>query len=99
MRYLIVNGDDFGASRGINRGILEAHQRGILSSTSLMVNRAASEEAALMGRSVPDLSVGLHVDLDKELRTEKPDRAAGRPLRAALEAQIGRFEQLLGRPP
>ncbi|PYR01516.1 MAG: hypothetical protein DMF97_07400, partial [Acidobacteria bacterium] len=35
MKYLIVNADDFGASSGINRGILEAHQRGILTSTSL----------------------------------------------------------------
>ncbi len=25
MKYLIVNADDFGASPGINRGILEAH--------------------------------------------------------------------------
>ena len=39
MKYLIVNGDDFGASRGINRGILEAHQDGILTSTSLFVDR------------------------------------------------------------
>ena len=38
MKCLIVNGDDFGASRGINRGILEAHRSGILTSTSLLVN-------------------------------------------------------------
>ena len=57
MKYLIVNADDFGASRGINRGILEAHQRGILSSTSLMVNRAASEEAALVSVRGSETSV------------------------------------------
>src|SRR5439155_1370287 len=37
MRYLIVNGDDFGASPAINRGIMEAHLHGILTSTSLLV--------------------------------------------------------------
>ncbi len=38
VKYLIVNADDFGASRGINRGIAEAHTTGIVTSTSLMVN-------------------------------------------------------------
>ena len=45
-RYLIVNGDDFGISSGVSRGILEAHRLGILTSTSLMVERPAAEEAA-----------------------------------------------------
>jgi predicted glycoside hydrolase/deacetylase ChbG (UPF0249 family) len=47
MKYCIVNGDDFGASRGINRGIVEAHCHGVLTSTSLMVNMPATEEAAI----------------------------------------------------
>src|SRR5206468_2523251 len=58
MKYLIVNGDDFGYGRGINRGIVEAHERGILTSTSLMVKTPWSEEAAALSRSMPDLSVG-----------------------------------------
>ena len=59
MKYLIVNADDFGASHGINRGIQEAHQRGILTSTSLLVNAAVSREAAELSRTAPELSVGL----------------------------------------
>ena len=43
MRYLIVNGDDFGLSPGVSRGIIEAHRHGILTSTSLMVDRPAAE--------------------------------------------------------
>ena len=35
-RRLIVNADDFGQSKGINRGIVECHERGILTSTSLI---------------------------------------------------------------
>ena len=45
-KNLIVNGDDFGASAGINRGIVESHARGIVTSTSLMVTGRAAREAA-----------------------------------------------------
>ncbi len=38
MKRLIVNADDFGRSPGINRGILETHLRGIVTSTTVMVN-------------------------------------------------------------
>jgi chitin disaccharide deacetylase len=91
MKYLIVNGDDFGATPGITRGILEAHQRGILTSTSLLVNRPSSAEAARLGRDLPRLSVGLHVDL-----TERgdPDRC-----RAELHQQLDRFVEFVGRLP
>jgi chitin disaccharide deacetylase len=91
MKYLIVNGDDFGASSGVTRGILEAHQRGILTSTSLLVNRPSSAEAARLGRDLPRLGVGLHVDL-----TERADPAR---CRAELHRQFGRFVELLGRLP
>lgn len=91
MKYLIVNGDDFGASHGITRGILEAHQRGILTSTSLLVNRPASAEAARLGRDLPRLSVGLHVDL--------MERADPAHCRADLHRQFDRFGELMGRLP
>ena len=89
MRYLIVNGDDFGWTRGINRGILEAHGRGILTSTSLMVDAPGSEEAARLSRAAPDLSVGLHVVLRN---------GAGDPdgLADELRRQLRRFEDLMG---
>jgi predicted glycoside hydrolase/deacetylase ChbG (UPF0249 family) len=35
-RLLIVSADDFGLTPGISRGILEAHQRGIVTSTSVV---------------------------------------------------------------
>jgi len=95
VKYLIVNADDFGASRGINRGIIEAHRRGVLTSTSLLVNAAASGEAAELSRSAPGLSVGLHADLRSELNAN----ADSDRLRGALDAQLARFEELLGRPP
>lgn len=98
MRYLIVNGDDFGASRGINRGIIEAHRSGILTSTSLIVTTVWSEEAAFLSRQVPTLSIGLHVDLDhgQELTTSPMD---GEGIRAELQRQFFRFQELVGRLP
>jgi predicted glycoside hydrolase/deacetylase ChbG (UPF0249 family) len=62
-RYLIVNADDFGQSLGVNRGIIEAHERGIVTSASLMVRWPAAVHAANYGRAHPNLSLGLHVDL------------------------------------
>ena len=97
MKYLIVNADDFGASHGINRGIQEAHQRGILTSTSLLVNAAVSREAAELSRTAPELSVGLHADLRNELHATAADQ--GRRVRDELEKQFSRFEKLMGRPP
>ena len=91
MRHLIVNADDFGACSGVNRGIVEAHRRGIVTSTSLMVERSSAEEAAGLAAGCPELGVGLHATLD----------TATDPFRCqtAIEDQIRRFEVLLGRRP
>jgi predicted glycoside hydrolase/deacetylase ChbG (UPF0249 family) len=60
---LVVNADDFGLSDGVNRGIVEAHERGIVTSTSLMVRQPAAEAAAEYARGRGSLGVGLHLDL------------------------------------
>src|SRR5688572_7525725 len=62
-RWLIVNADDFGRTSGINWGIVHAHERGILTSASLMTRYPASKEAADYARTRPALSVGLHFDI------------------------------------
>jgi len=62
-RFLIVNADDFGQSYGINRGIIQAREHGIVTSTSLMVCWAAATQAAEYARANPDFGVGLHIDL------------------------------------
>ena len=62
-RYLIVNADDFGQSPSVNGGIVEAHERGIVTSASLMVRWPAAAEAAVYSQQHPKLSLGLHVDL------------------------------------
>src|SRR6266700_1143108 len=62
-RYLIVNGDDFGLSEGVNGGIIEAAERGILTSASLMVRQPAAAAAGAYTRETRKISVGLHLDL------------------------------------
>ncbi|HWW13715.1 MAG TPA: ChbG/HpnK family deacetylase [Candidatus Dormibacteraeota bacterium] len=63
MRRLIVNADDFGFTAGVNRAIVEAHTRGIVTSSTLMANGRAFEEAVGLAKTVPRLSVGCHVVL------------------------------------
>ncbi len=60
---LIINGDDFGYSSAVNQAILQAHREGVLTSTSLMVNERATDEAVQIARATPSLAVGLHLVL------------------------------------
>src|SRR2546422_10887231 len=87
IRYLIVTGDDFGASTAINQGIMEAHLHGILTSTSLLVKTEWAEEAAALSSAAPDLSVGLHVDVRSELKEPAPNTQR---LRESLQWQFYR---------
>ena len=56
-KFLIVNADDFGASAGVNRGILECHTRGVVTSTSLMVTGRAVREAVAISRDQPEQAI------------------------------------------
>jgi predicted glycoside hydrolase/deacetylase ChbG (UPF0249 family) len=63
VKYLIINGDDFGLSESVNLGILSAHKYGSLSSTSIMVNMPHFEQAVTWARQIPTLGVGLHFNI------------------------------------
>jgi predicted glycoside hydrolase/deacetylase ChbG (UPF0249 family) len=98
-RTLVVNADDFGASEGINRGILHAHVHGIVTSTSLMVTGRAREQAAELAREHPELAVGLHWDLDAEVGGAPVPLDDARAIRRELTRQVDAFDRLIGRPP
>lgn len=80
MKRLIVNADDFGFTRDVNAGIVEAHRRGILTATTLMANGAAFEDAVRLARENPSLDVGCHLVLVQGESLAEP----GRPLPASL---------------
>ncbi len=60
MKRLIVNADDFGFTRDVNAGIVEAHTRGILTATTLMANGDAFDDAVQLAQANPALDVGIH---------------------------------------
>jgi predicted glycoside hydrolase/deacetylase ChbG (UPF0249 family) len=106
-RHLIVNADDFGLTSGINRGIIEAHEHGIVTSASLMVRYPTAQEAASYARAHPELSVGLHFEAAEWRYRDGEWYAAYEvvstddetQIRAELDRQLAAFIQLLGRQP
>ncbi|MDF5714766.1 MAG: hopanoid biosynthesis-associated protein HpnK [Rhizonema sp. NSF051] len=62
-RRIVINGDDFGFSSGVNQAIIQAHSEGVLTSTSLMITGDAVTEAIFSARAHPQLAVGLHLVL------------------------------------
>lgn len=106
-RFLIVNADDLGLSSGVNAGIVEAHERGIVTSASLMIRAGAAAEAAELAHEHAELAVGLHLDI-AEWRFEAgewrvayercpPDDPAA--VEDECRAQLVAFSQLTGRDP
>jgi len=63
LKRLIINADDFGFTRDVNAGIVNAHRNGVLTSTTLMANGDAFEDAVRLARDTPTLDVGCHLVL------------------------------------
>ncbi len=106
-RALVVNADDFGRCRLINAGIFRTHEKGIVTSTSLMVRWPGASEAAAYAQNHPTLGVGLHLDFGEWAY----DAGAWLPLYEVVPlddaqavaaeacAQLDTFRRLLGRDP
>lgn len=60
-KRLIVNADDYGRTAGVVEGILQAHQQGIVTSTTAMMNMPGIEDALRPAQSCPDLGLGVHL--------------------------------------
>lgn len=104
--YLIVNADDFGLTSGINAGIVQAHEQGIVSSATLMVYGDAVDEAAAYARAHPKLGLGLHVDLweaalcnGEWVRLYERCPETELAVHAEVRKQLQRFCELVGRDP
>jgi predicted glycoside hydrolase/deacetylase ChbG (UPF0249 family) len=106
-RFLIVNADDFGQSAGVNRGIIAAHEQGILTSASLMVRWPHAAKAARYARSRESLSVGLHLEFGEwafrggawvRLYSVVDERDRG-AVEREIASQLATFQGLMARDP
>jgi predicted glycoside hydrolase/deacetylase ChbG (UPF0249 family) len=88
-RRLVINADDFGLSEGVNRGIVEAHLAGTVTSTSLLVNLPAFADALRCRLRAPKLGVGLHFNL-----TAGPPVAPIDRVPSLCDAETGQFVSL-----
>ncbi|PYR41359.1 MAG: hypothetical protein DMF93_08535 [Acidobacteria bacterium] len=84
-RQLVVNADDLGLTVGVNEGIFDAHDLGILTSASLFANAPATEDAIARSRLRPSLGIGVHLALVDGAPTLPPDDVP------TLVADDGRF--------
>ncbi len=64
--FLIVNADDFGESKEVNDGIIEAHRNGIVTSASLLTNLSGYEHAISCIQTTPTLDIGIHLNVYRE---------------------------------
>jgi predicted glycoside hydrolase/deacetylase ChbG (UPF0249 family) len=74
LRRLIVNADDFGYTRGVNRAIVEACRNGVVTSTSLLANGAAFDDAVEAALSEHRLDVGCHLNFVEGTPVSPPER-------------------------
>jgi hopanoid biosynthesis associated protein HpnK len=74
MKRLIINADDFGWSPEVNRGILKCHEDGILTSTTLLMNGPALDDAVKIARASPTLGVGVHMNIVRGTPLSDPAR-------------------------
>ena len=62
-RKIIINADDFGLCEGVNKAVADAHTKGVLTSTTIMANMPAAKEAVKIAKHLPNLGVGVHLNL------------------------------------
>ena len=65
MKKLIINADDFGYRKDINKGVIYAYKNGLVTSASMFIERDGSVEAVALAKENPSLGLGLHLDIDK----------------------------------
>lgn len=75
-RRLIVNADDLGLSPAVNRGIVELHRAGAVTSASLLMNLPSTADALALTEGLP-LDIGVHLTL-----------TVGRPLAGGLPSLV-----------
>jgi len=109
MKKLVLVADDYGFTNGINKGCIEANQKGILTEMSLMLDSPATQEGVnlILENNVEGL--GIHITLNDIVGTGKYLRTAdykvlleetsSEKLSARVKDELKRFEDMVGRIP
>lgn len=63
MKKVIINADDFGLCGAVNEGVIQAHQKGVLTSATLMANTPGFEEACDLAKENQKLGTGVHLNI------------------------------------
>jgi chitin disaccharide deacetylase len=102
IKRLIVNADDFGLTDKTNQAIIEGHNQGILTSASLLANSAGFKSAVELARRLPELGVGVHLNLIEGRPVSDPSNIPslvddkglfpGNPVRLARKIVIGKVK-------
>jgi hopanoid biosynthesis associated protein HpnK len=91
MKRLIINADDFGFTKGVNAGIVRAFTSGIVTSTTIMANGEAFEDAIQLALANPGLAVGCHLTIVGGLPVSPPSELASLLENGALPATLGKL--------
>lgn len=103
MRQLVLNADDFGYDPAVTLGIVEAMTKGVVSSTTMIVNSPHSAHAA---ERAAGLAIGLHLNLVRFTAVSEPSHVFVEKALPSLtadfvaretEAQLSRLRELVGR--
>jgi len=102
-KRIIINADDFGSSKSVNRGILETIEKGVVTSTSVMVDGAGASEAKDLFK-IKKISVGIHLEMSREGLARLVDCTKilftpTQKLEKEFLHQIEKFKELTGRLP
>jgi len=84
-REVIINADDYGLSDSFNRGIVELITKGIVSSTTVMIDQKFIDPDQL--KAFSRISIGLHLELP------------GQPSIEVIDKQIEKFNQVFDQSP
>jgi len=94
---IIFNADDFGFTRDVNEGIVEAHRHGVLTATTLMANGDAFDHAVDCAKGTPSLDIGVHLVMVQGQSVAHPGQAMPATLQdlalALLRRQIPVYEE------
>jgi len=97
-RLVIINADDFGWSRGVSAGIVEAHVNGVLTSTTLAANMPAAADCLDMLKDAPALGVGVHLNVAQGPTLSKLGRRLAGPDGLMNRTAVGVIKACLFRP-